>query len=669
MTTLNGFNRTYCTNATPTAASGSVSFTVADSTKLTAGLAKIFPQQAGRYDPDDDYVTGAQCITITGISGSTVTATLGVNGSTAQAVQFGYYVKMEPAAIGAGPATLYIDGASFAATGAGVRAAYAALVALNGGHGKIEVAPYTPILWGNTEPLDINSDNFEFYAPASSPITKSSTSPALTPICVNVPAGGGGVVTSPGVLAGRVGAASSLTASMTRNTNIATMAGGIPAGLVAGDFVEFVQAGSSSETGTSYEGDFLWITQVASVTATTVSTVDPAPMQIVSGGGNAGTCQKVTLRQNVKITATIDQGVAVLGGAGFYGIYLGPGCDIDVVVTGTFAAGARLETSYGLTRYWARAEHCGEDQAGGASAVAGANFVFQTHLIKDLKLISHRSRSFGIIRRGVTQHGGYLEATASEQRNLKDHHIWSTYNDVCIGNFSPQPSGGTLVGGACTGYEATGTSYDVTIGFLETLGNWSSGILSTAPNNGSTLIKVVSGRSQSNGLGGGGAADVNPQSGSVSWMFSDAFKYDTVVDGATRTSLIGTLIPVTFAAGNFTANAGATITVQSGDQTAFDYTMITPTLMKVSVVLVTVSITVATPTIISILIPDGRTAQGSVRERAIVTQAGVSAPNAIAFVDATATTISVVSDPAATAFALATNNLTIQFDILIPVNI
>lgn len=92
------FSRTTAANTSPTAASGSVTFAVADVSKLPAVpfYAKVFPQQRGVYDPDDGTLTGAQEIYVTASTGSgpggTITATLGVNSTTAQAVKFGYYI-------------------------------------------------------------------------------------------------------------------------------------------------------------------------------------------------------------------------------------------------------------------------------------------------------------------------------------------------------------------------------------------------------------------------------------------------------------------------------------------------------------------------------------------------------------------------------------------------
>src|SRR5690242_21139634 len=78
-----------------------------------------------------------------------------------------------------GGAYILIDGVNYPATGAGVRAAYAALVAATGGAGRIDIAPNTPILWGTAEPLNIIASNFVFYAPDSSPIKKPATNYAF----------------------------------------------------------------------------------------------------------------------------------------------------------------------------------------------------------------------------------------------------------------------------------------------------------------------------------------------------------------------------------------------------------------------------------------------------------------------------------------------------------
>lgn len=95
--TVAAFARTTAANATPTAASGSVTFDVADVGKMPSVpfQAKVIPQQS-QYDPDDGTRTGAQWITVTAKSGSgpggTLTATLGVNNTTAASIKFGYYI-------------------------------------------------------------------------------------------------------------------------------------------------------------------------------------------------------------------------------------------------------------------------------------------------------------------------------------------------------------------------------------------------------------------------------------------------------------------------------------------------------------------------------------------------------------------------------------------------
>lgn len=135
------FNRTTAANQTDTAASGSVTVAVANVAKLHVGLAKVFPPQRGAYDPDDDSLTGAQCVEITALSGAgpggTITCTLGAMNTTAQAIKHGYYIRMIESHTGEWITTLAagiqpaIDGAS-AAGGGKVR--------VIGGLGNLQVA-------------------------------------------------------------------------------------------------------------------------------------------------------------------------------------------------------------------------------------------------------------------------------------------------------------------------------------------------------------------------------------------------------------------------------------------------------------------------------------------------------------------------------------------------
>lgn len=563
-----------------------------------------------------------------------------------------------------GPTHIIINGSNYAATGAGIRQAYADLVAYNGGQGMIEIIPGLPINWGTAEPLNIIASNFTFYSPDSSPILKPATSYVFTPICVNVPAGIAGVVTPVTNGTGPTGSTIIHNAGGVIDTN--TMGFAAPTGFAAGDFVKFSMAGGGVP---DYEVDGVaWLSRVVANEApppytNTLSIEDsfPQTMQAALMGGGYGIV-KMNLLENISITCLVDNN-GNTGSSAFLGWTCGVRAQyltksyLDVRGINMVSAALWWQECYDMHKVHGWAIGCG--QANDFGLYSAYN-----NRVEDLELIARDSVSGGIGNISCVYKGGILNSQRSQGRNIKNHHVWKSYFDQAIGNYAR-----ILGAGGATGIDTSGSSLDVTYGYAEAIGNYSGGLWSGNPALAATNINFISGVALGNNPSGSpGAGDVNPGPGSTSWKFSN-ITFGTLSDGGTRTSIVGYLRPEAYAAGNFTANNGATITVQQADQIYFNYVMLSPTMMAVKVYLSGVSLSVAAPGIISIALPNGRTSSDGARAVPVITQGGTKLPDALAYIDAGETTIKLLPDLAGGTFTSpAANNLTILFDILIPVN-
>ncbi len=154
-----------------------------------------------------------------------------------------------------------------------------------------------------------------------------------------------------------------------------------------------------------------------------------------------------------------------------------------------------------------------------------------------------------------------------------------------------------------------------------------------------------------------------PGSGPKRWR--DLYLSSAVFELA-RTVAMGYWTNVAFNAGNFTADSGAAWTLTSGDQTAYNYTLIGRSL-TVNFELNATTVATATPVRLSIALPAGATITTNANAPlSYLDGAGATGTGFIEAV-ATGTVISLLKDISGTVWPLGTNNVFVRGQIVLNV--
>lgn len=527
------------TTVTVAPGSGGLGTTMAVATSSAIGSAPDVPFMAivrrpGATFGDPTNLTATR-VRVTAMSGGSISAmTRDLGGASTFPILVGDEVYQDlDGLFGNNRETRYIDGLGYDFTLAEVRRAYADLQAFNSGIGKILVRPNNPIICGSTEPLNIVT-SCSLIAPRSSYFLKPSTNRAFTPICVNVPQGIGGTVSDPGITVGLQGSQVALNGTWEHYKNVIPLA--TTAAFAVGDEIIVTQATDANPALDTLESDFRFPCRIHALDATHLYVDTPAPMDVTVA--YSAKVQKVTYTENVRIEAYINNGSNTGVGGGFFGEFMGRGCEVDIYGTELLAFASYLYHSRDLKKYHSFAEHCGEN-------TIGANSLQYFNGVEDLNLTSRNAYFHGNIIRGGTLKHGYLEANNGLGRQIKIHHVWDSFFDSCIANASEDGVAGE------TGVEVTGSSDNVTIGYIQTHYNWSSGIYCAGPNLASKHIRFIRGDSFQNGKGGGGAVDVTISSGAEDWDMGRV-NFSTLSDNGLRSQL-GSQHPkvISFSAGAY----------------------------------------------------------------------------------------------------------------------
>jgi hypothetical protein len=164
----------------------------------------------------------------------------------------------------------------------------------------------------------------------------------------------------------------------------------------------------------------------------------------------------------------------------------------------------------------------------------------------------------------------------------------------------------------------------------------------------------------------GGDANITDGTHAITLQQSSGdFLYTGAMRERNRSFAMGATQAVSYNGGNFTASGGATWTVESGDQTTFNYSLVGDT-MTVRARLTTTSITVATPLTLLIAIPNSMTAQETFSILCSLLDNGTTRTG---FVQVTSgnTTIAISRQDGGN-FALSTNLTWVEFEIAFKVS-
>jgi hypothetical protein len=160
--------------------------------------------------------------------------------------------------------------------------------------------------------------------------------------------------------------------------------------------------------------------------------------------------------------------------------------------------------------------------------------------------------------------------------------------------------------------------------------------------------------------GGNPVVPYNNTGGCLVWDQPGFFRIDKAVlkvyqgfNEFNRAANLGVMTTVAYAGGNFTANGGATLTVDSGDQSTFEYS-INGTTMTVALTLAGITTTVASPTQLIVALPLSSQAVKAVQTSAVISISGTRELG-VARVTAGGTSIIIERQNAATGFGIVAN--------------